>query len=117
MHTDSLTVELIKITTHAERQNTDKPAAPNPRFLASVVIPNYQGADCIRECVQSVLNASGEDIEIIVVDNASPDKSVEIVRNLRSVKLIQLTSNVGYGEACNIGAKNSSGRYLPCYFR
>ena len=112
MHTDSLTVQLIKIRTHAERHNTDKPAAPNPRFLASVVIPNYQGADCILECVQSVLNASGEDIEIIVIDNASPDKSAEIVRNLRSVKLIQLTSNVGYGEACNIGARNSSGCYL-----
>ena len=64
------------------------------------------------ECVQSILNADGENIEIIVVDNASPDKSAEIVRKIRSVRIIQLTSNVGYGEACNIGARNSSGSYL-----
>jgi len=112
MRTNSLPTERIEIQTDAERYHTNKPAPSNPRFLASVLIPNYQGADCILECVQSVLNACGEDVEIIVVDNASPDKSAEIVRNLRSVKLIQLTSNVGYGEACNIGARNSSGGYL-----
>jgi hypothetical protein len=99
--------------TDAERTNTNGTATSKPRFLASILIPNYQGASCILECVRSVLNAtSGEDVEIIVVDNASPDMSAEIVRNLRSVRLIQLTSNVGYGEACNIGARNSSGVYL-----
>jgi GT2 family glycosyltransferase len=108
MHTNFSSVQRIKIRTEAET----KPVASNSRFLASILIPNYQGADCILECVKSVLKASGEDIEIIVVDNASPDKSAEIVRNLRSVKLIQLMSNVGYGEACNIGARNSSGDYL-----
>jgi GT2 family glycosyltransferase len=112
INTDSFAIQGIKTQTDAERPNTDEPAASNARFLASVLIPNYQGADCISECVQSVLKATGEDIEIIVVDNASPDKSAEIVRNLRQVKLIQLTSNVGYGEACNIGARNSSGVYL-----
>jgi len=63
--------------------------------------------------VRSVLTASEEDLEIIIVDNASPDKSAEIVRqNVPSIKLIQLTSNVGYGEACNVGARNSLGAYL-----
>ena len=64
------------------------------------------------ECVRSVLKVSGENVEIVVVDNASLDKSAEVVRNLRSVRLIRLSSNVGYGEACNIGAKNSTGVYL-----
>jgi GT2 family glycosyltransferase len=112
MHPNSSPIQGAGIRTDAERPNADKPVASNTRFLASILIPNYQGDDCILECVQSVVKAIGEDIEIIVVDNASPDKSVEIVRNLRSVKLIQLTSNVGYGEACNIGARNSSGVYL-----
>ena len=112
MHTNSSPIQQIRIRTDVETPNADKPVASNPRFLASILIPNYQGADCILKCVQSVLRAIGEDIEIIVVDNASPDKSAEIVRNLRSVKLIQLTSNVGYGEACNIVARNSSGGYL-----
>jgi hypothetical protein len=65
------------------------------------------------DCIESVLKTSGEGVQIIVVDNASPDKSAEIVqRSFPSVKLIQLESNVGYGEACNVGARNSSGTYL-----
>jgi GT2 family glycosyltransferase len=92
---------------------TNETRASNVRPLASVVIPNYQGADCISDCIESVLRTSGENVQTIVVDNASPDKSAEIVRrNFPSVKLIQLDSNVGYGEACNIGARNSSGTYL-----
>ena len=92
---------------------TNDMRASNVRPLASVVIPNYQGAHCITDCLQSVLKTSREDVQVIVVDNASSDKSAEIVRrNFPSVKLIQLDSNVGYGEACNIGARNSSGTYL-----
>ena len=99
--------------THNWRPWTNETRASNVRPLASVVIPNYQGAECILDCIESVLKTSGEDIEIIVVDNASPDKSAEIIRRgFPTVKLIQLESNVGYGEACNIGARNSLGAYL-----
>jgi len=92
---------------------TNEMLASNVRPLASVVIPNYQGGHCIKDCIESVLKTSREDVQAIVVDNASPDKSAEIVRrSFPSVKLIQLGSNVGYGEACNIGARTSSGTYL-----
>lgn len=98
---------------HTGRPWTNGTRAPNVRPLASVVIPNYQGANCISNCIESVLKTSGEDVQIIAVDNASPDKSAEILRRgFPVVKLIQLESNVGYGEACNIGARNSSGTYL-----
>ena len=87
--------------------------SPNRHPVASIVIPNYQGADCLLECVRSILTTTTEDIELIVVDNASPDKSGQILRSkMPNVRLIQLTSNQGYGEACNIGARNSSGTYL-----
>lgn len=77
------------------------------------MIPNYQGADCISECIQSILDTTGADIEIVVVDNASSDSSVQIIRtNLPSVRLIQMNSNVGYGEACNVGARSAHGSYL-----
>lgn len=66
---------------------------------------NYQGADCLSECVKSILTTNTEDIELNVVNNASPDNSAELVRrSFPSVKLIQLESNVGYSEACNIAA-------------
>jgi len=97
----------------ARRPNTHEKRSANARLLASIVIPNYQGADCIADCVRSVLNTSGKGVEVIVVDNASPDRSAEIVRrSLPSVRLIQLDSNVGYGEACNVGARSASGTYL-----
>jgi len=95
------------------RSATAEKQGSNNGILASVIIPNYQGADCILDCIRSVLIAGRRDVELVVVDNASPDKSADIVQvNYPSVKLIRLASNVGYGEACNIGARGSIGTYL-----
>ena len=68
--------------------------------IVSVIIPNYNGVDTIRRCIDSVQNQSYKNIEIIVIDSKSTDNSVEIIkRGYSNVVLIENTYNAGWGIA------------------
>lgn len=79
----------------------------------SIIVPNFNGAEYLPRCIQSVLRAfevySG-DHELIVVDDGSSDDSVAILRGqFPLVQVIELGRNTGFGAACNVGvwrAKN-----------
>ncbi len=74
----------------------------------TVIIPNYRGVDCIRGCLDSLMNQTEEEFNIIVVDNASNDGSAEIVETeFPSVRLIRLDDNFGFSRAVNEGIKAS----------
>ena len=80
----------------------------------SVIIVNYNVKFFLEQCLYSV-KASLENIaaEIIVVDNASPDKSVEYLQSkFPAVKFISNATNKGFGAACNQGFKASGGKCL-----
>lgn len=70
----------------------------------SVIIVNYNGGDFLRQCVQSV-RASNIFAQIVVVDNASPDASLEQVTDMPDVRIIRNRANFGFAAACNIGAR------------
>lgn len=80
----------------------------------SFIILNYNGKDCIENCIESVLNqnTSKHLFEIIVVDNNSQDGSAELVKQYPDVKLIERNINDGYAKGNNIGIKESSGEYI-----
>ena len=79
----------------------------------SIVIPHWNNVDVISECLDSILLTDFSDFEIIVVDNASIDNSVEWIKsNYPSVKIIENDENYGYAGGCNIGANQSSGEYI-----
>ena len=82
----------------------------NPIF--SIVILNWNGEALIEECIRSVINTSYKHIEIIVVDNASTDASVDIIKKYKNVFLIQNDTNVGYAAGNNIGFKYATGNYI-----
>lgn len=77
----------------------------------SVVIPNWNGIEYLPRCISSLLTAFEVypgDHEIIVVDDGSTDKSVELLRRqFCSVKVIELGSNMGFCVACNEGVDQS----------
>ena len=80
----------------------------------SVIVPVYKVEEYIEECIQGVLNQTYKDIELILVDDGSPDKSAEKCRKYLSdsrVKLIR-KQNGGLSSARNFGAEKASGDYI-----
>jgi O-antigen biosynthesis protein len=80
----------------------------------SVIIVNYKVPQSLRQALHSLSEAAGYgETEVIVVDNASNDGSETLVkREFPEVKWLQLKHNIGFGKACNVGAKNAEGDYL-----
>lgn len=79
-----------------------------PKF--SVIIPVYNVEKYIRKCVDSVLNQTFKDYEIIVVNDGSPDKSIEMIKDY-DVTIIE-QKNQGLSAARNAGAKKAKGEYI-----
>ena len=63
----------------------------------SVVMPVYNGARYLEQAIQSVLEQSYEDFELIIVDDASDDSSVEIARQFTDPRLIIYRENKRLG--------------------
>lgn len=72
----------------------------------AIIIVNYKARDLLRGCLRSILANEGVSYRIFVVDNASNDGSVEMVRReFPSVVLQALDRNIGYGPANNLGIR------------
>jgi GT2 family glycosyltransferase len=81
--------------------------------LVSVIIVNYNGIRHLRDLFNSLRWLKYNNYEILMVDNASTDGSVEFVSsNYSNVNTLQLKDNVGFAEANNIGAELSRGEYI-----
>lgn len=79
--------------------------------VISVIIPNYNGIKFMPALFKSLEAQTFSNFDVIVVDNASNDGSVEWLKSKRC-KLIELDKNYGFSYACNLGAKISSGGAL-----
>lgn len=80
--------------------------------LVSVVIVNFNAGDYLAAAVESVLNQTDVATEIIVVDNASTDGSLDVLRGrvpAGTVRIIELDENYGFAHACNAGITASRG--------
>ncbi|MCK4321003.1 glycosyltransferase [candidate division WOR-3 bacterium] len=80
----------------------------------SVIIPTYNRANMIEETIQSVLNQTFQDFEIIIVDDASTDSTENIVKGFsdKRIKYIQHKVNKGGSAARNTGIKASTGKFI-----
>lgn len=76
----------------------------------SIIIPNYNKEEYVRDTLDSVFNQTYKNIEVIVVDDGSTDNSINII-NEYNVKLLH-TNRKRAGGARNIGIDNASGDYL-----
>lgn len=83
--------------------------------LISVIIPVYRVEDYLRECVDSVINQTYKNLEIILVDDGSPDNCGKIcdeyAQKDERVRVIH-KKNGGLSDARNVGIAQSSGEYL-----
>lgn len=89
--------------------------------VISTIIVNYNAGNYLRACVDSLLNCPLE-IEIIVVDNASTDGSLNTLLGVPCVQVIHNSANLGFAAACNNGARVASAQFLlflnpDCFFK
>ena len=81
----------------------------------SVVIPTFNNAQLLAECLTSVKNLEypKERVEVIVADNASTNDTAGMLHTrFPSVKHVNLGKNTGFAAACNRGASEASGEYV-----
>lgn len=80
----------------------------------SIIIPVYNEEYFILDTINSVLNQTYKNFEILVVDNGSNDNSIEFVKNIQDdrIKIITIKDNQGVAFARNIGIEESRGDYI-----
>lgn len=85
----------------------------------SVVIPNYNGRRYLEGCVNSLLAQEFQDFEIVLVDNASTDDSLQFLRQRypgeiagEKLRLIVNPANTGYAGGNNTGVRHARGRWV-----
>lgn len=88
-------------------------------LLISIVIPIYNVAPYIADCLQSVLKQTYSSIEVILVNDASPDNSmeqaapwIEKLQKRFEVKVVNHSSNRGLSAARNTGIRKSTGDWI-----
>ena len=79
--------------------------------VVSIIIPTYNEEKDIEECIRTLLKQNYKDKEIIVVDDGSSDRTVEIVKKFKKVKLIK-GEHKGTGFSRNLGARKAKGKIL-----
>ena len=80
----------------------------------SVIVPVYNVEDYLRECLDSLINQSLDDIEIICVNDGSTDSSMEILKEYEDNPKIRIYSqdNAGLSAARNTGLEHVNGQYI-----
>src|SRR5437868_1760131 len=92
--------------------------SPSPETrhdVVSVVLVNYRGADDTLECLEGLrqIDWPADQLEVIVVDNASGDGSVEKIRAAApEVTLVASPTNTGFAGGCNLGVAKSHGEFV-----
>ena len=81
--------------------------------LVSVIVLNYNAGELLLNCIESIKKSAYKNLEIIVVDNISTDKSQETCKEkYPDIKLIQNNENFGYCEGNNIGIRKARGDFI-----
>lgn len=81
--------------------------------LVSIIIVNRDGSRHLPALIDSLIDQTYKNFEVIFVDNASKDNSCEIMKlSELTIKIIELKDNLGFAEANNIGLRSASGELI-----
>jgi hypothetical protein len=84
--------------------------------LVSVIIQNYNGKEYLKKWLKSVLNLGYSNFEVIVIDDASTDGSLELIDSLYGsnsrLRVIRNLKRLGIAEGRNVGIRAARGEYL-----
>ncbi len=82
--------------------------------LISVIMPTFNRAWCIKRAIDSVLNQTYQNFEIVITDDGSTDNTEEIIKSINDerIKYFKFSENLGVIEARNSSVINSKGKWL-----
>ncbi|MEC4005489.1 glycosyltransferase family A protein [Flavobacterium sp. SUN052] len=81
--------------------------------MFSVIIPYFNKAKYIKRCINSVLNQSITNYEIIIIDDGSTDEGLAFLADINSDKIVLISQlNKGVSEARNIGIKTAKNKFI-----
>lgn len=82
----------------------------------SVILPVFNSEKCLRKSIESVLNQTYSDIELIIIDDGSTDHSVKVIKqfmvNDSRISLLINKQNMGVSFSRNRGIENATGKYI-----
>jgi len=83
-------------------------------YHVSVIMPSYNSERFIGSSILSIINQSFSSWELLIVDDASTDNTVDIIKSFNDprIKVIKLNENKGNYHARNIGLENAKGKYI-----
>jgi GT2 family glycosyltransferase/glycosyltransferase involved in cell wall biosynthesis len=84
--------------------------SPNP--VVSVILVLFNRAELTLACLRSLLENTSDNIEVIIVDNASSDLTPRLLDRIRGARIIRNSENRNFLLAVNQAAREASGRYL-----
>jgi glycosyltransferase involved in cell wall biosynthesis len=84
------------------------------RPLVTVAIPSYNHAKYISQTIQSILDQTFQDFEILIIDDVSTDNSIEIIKSFNDprIRIISLAENQGVCAVSNICIQNANSKYI-----
>ncbi len=82
--------------------------------LVTVAIPSYNHAEYIAYTIQSILDQTFQDFEILIIDDCSTDNSIQIIKNFKDsrIRLIEEKINRGVCETSNMCIEQAKGKYI-----
>jgi len=84
-----------------------------PKPAASIIITVFNNIKLTIECLLSIKKNTADVLyEIIIIDDSSSDKTMEVLSRIKSITYIRNEENQGYLQACNFGAQKAQGQYL-----
>ena len=97
----------------------DEKNEPTERPLVSIIVPIYNTEEYLEECLDCLVNQTLQNIEIICINDATEDNSMEIVqkfaKNSNKIKIIENEVNKGLSATRNIGIGSVNGEYISFF--
>lgn len=82
--------------------------------LVTVLIPVYNGAMYLREAVESILNQTYRNFELLIIDDGSTDNSEEVILSFNDPRIRYLSNSINQGliNTLNLGLRSAKGKYI-----
>ncbi len=79
----------------------------------SIIVPVYNAENSINRCIDSILNQSYENIELLLINDGSKDKSLQVINQYNDKRIIIIDKkNEGVAKTRNLGIKKATGKYI-----